>query len=328
MCVESAAQASVTPEFLVTKRDSNKQVNQHFIPRFIIEGFVDHVATGNRGVWVYRATTQSWAKRPTRRIASLEDFYSFVEANGDRDDTLEHYMQEIETQIAPFFRNGIEKRRRLNVPREDDAFVTFCALLICRNPTTVERTKRALEALAYTTLHEAFSTPQSFQDLRRRFREKTGKEFPNFVNPLEVLSKFRPSATHAAGLGFSILNLAFLCHVLGNSQATFLCAPANSPFITSDVPYYMGFSRAGEIAEILVPLSARTSVVFHPNQEPRYQYLNLTATEVEIEREQMLRVARGFIISPSTEVFTSLQLAQWSRKRHAATTAVSRPAGA
>jgi len=78
-------------------------VKQHFVPKFLIEGFVNEQEPGNRGVWVYRASDRRWSKRSTKKVAALEDFYTFVEANGVRDDTTEDFMAKIERQFAPFF---------------------------------------------------------------------------------------------------------------------------------------------------------------------------------------------------------------------------------
>src|SRR5438874_639811 len=128
-------------------------MNQHFIPRFLVEGFVAP-EKGNRGVWVYRASTHGWSKRPTRQTAALEDFYTFVEANGDRDEALEAYMAEIEREAAPYVRKIIAERPRLSKPDPHDVVVTFCALLICRNPSMIQRTKSVLEQYAQEMLAE------------------------------------------------------------------------------------------------------------------------------------------------------------------------------
>ncbi len=89
--------------FCVRRTGYTYLVKQHFVPKFLIEGFVNEQEPGNRGVWVYRASDRRWSKRSTKKVAALEDFYTFVEANGVRDDTTEDFMAKIERQFAPFF---------------------------------------------------------------------------------------------------------------------------------------------------------------------------------------------------------------------------------
>src|SRR5438270_12361560 len=104
-------------------------MNQHFVPKFLIEGFVNDEEPGNRCAWVYRASERVWSKRPTRKTASLEDFYTFVESNGVKDETLEEFMGGIERQFAPILHGAIANRRRIAPPQPFDIVVTFCALL-------------------------------------------------------------------------------------------------------------------------------------------------------------------------------------------------------
>src|SRR3954453_23050379 len=243
-------------------------MNQHFVPRFLIENFVDPQSRGNRGVWVYRASTQQWSKRPTRRTASLDDFYTFLAANGDSDNTYEDFMEKIETLLSPFVRDGIERRRRLSPPQPYDVFVAFCALLICRNPQTVRRTRDALVRRAYAELDRHFSTPEAFQKMRAEYHQHTGKDFPNFVDPRAVLANLKLDATHEAAIGFAGLALSSLNEVLGKCRVTFLCAPESSSFITSDVPYDIRTDNSGEISNVCVPLSPRTAALFVPDTNP------------------------------------------------------------
>src|SRR5229473_6608332 len=115
-------------------RATIRDVNQHYIPKFILEGFVDLSDLGNRGVWTYKVSERKWSKRPTRRTASLDDFYSLVDLGGDRDDAVENYLRAIETPMAVLLSAEIAVRRSISPPRPHDLFVTFCSQLICRNP--------------------------------------------------------------------------------------------------------------------------------------------------------------------------------------------------
>jgi Protein of unknown function (DUF4238) len=287
-------------------------LNQHFISRFLIENFVDESAPGNRGVWVYRASENKWEKRPTRKTGSLEDFYSFVEENGDRDDTLENFMEKIETQVAPIIRDGIEVARKLSQPQPYDVFVCFCALLICRNPATFEHVKSALVRQILDEMKRDFGNQAAFQRLRTEFKQHTGADFPNFVNPAEVIGKFKFSATKTGGLGFSMLMLEPLNEQLGRLHVRFLRAPSGRSFITSDSPYVVGPSEAAKIEQLLVPLSPRTCAMFYPDAELKYDYLDVQDRDVDSVNESVLSVAREFVIAFSPDAVSEEVLAKWA----------------
>jgi hypothetical protein len=286
-------------------------MNQHFITRFLIENFIDESAPGNRGVWVYRASRKKWEKRPASRTASLEDYYSFVEKNGERDDTLEDLMENIETKAAPIIRNTIEKGGRLAPPQPYDLFICFCALLICRNPATIERVKSTLALELVDEMKRDFGNQEAFQRLRADFKNDTGADFPNFVSPEELIGKFRFSATKAGGLGFSMMMLALLNEQLGRLHVRFLRAPTGRTFITSDSPYVIGSSASAEIEKLMVPLSPRTCAMFYPDIDSRYDYLSVDEETVDFVNQSVLNAAQEFVVAFSPDAVSEESLTKW-----------------
>jgi Protein of unknown function (DUF4238) len=288
------------------------KLNQHFISRFLIENFVDESAPGNRGVWVYRASHEKWSKRPTRTTGALEDFYTLIEKNGDRDYTLEDFMERIETQVAPIIRDGIEAGRRLSPPQPYDAFVCFCALLICRSPGTFERVKRSLVRQILDEMKLDFADQESFQRFRSEFKEHTATDFPNLVDPAKVLSNFQVSATKEGGIGFSMLMLQPLNEQLGRLHVRFLRSPSGRTFITSDCPYVIGTSQPGLIEQLLVPLSPRTCAMFYPGAEPKYDYLDVQERDVDFVNYSVLGAAQEFLIAFSPDAVPEELITEWS----------------
>ena len=289
-------------------------MNQHFIPKFLIEGFVDSRPNGNRGVWVYRAATKTWSKRSTRKTAALDDFYSFVEANGERDDTLEQMMQSIETPMARILRKEILNRRSLAPPRPYDLFVTFCALLICRNPATVARVQEILAREAKKLMTDVVASKEKFHEFRKEFKEETGKDFPNLVEPEKAMAALKVTATKAGGLGFSIAMLEILAEALGKMAVDFVFSPEGKPFITSDLPYTTSPSPRGgdRFNQVIVPLSAEVVAVFNESEKPVYEYVDTSPSGVFALNQTMLSVAREYVISSRNDAVPDDLLRAWA----------------
>ena len=59
----------------------------------------------------HRAQYRQWKKRPTKRTASLDDFYSLIEPGGERKDAIEDLLHEYETPVALLLERDLEARR-------------------------------------------------------------------------------------------------------------------------------------------------------------------------------------------------------------------------
>lgn len=179
-------------------------MRQHYIPEFILKGFVEEGAPGNRGIWVFDAKRQRWNKRPTRRTASIDDFYSFVESGGERDDQLEDFLQSLETPVAMLLARDIAAKRPLGAPHPEDLFVTFCAFLIVRNPLTIDQVKKDLAQRARDFLEEITASPEAFQHFRAEVAAGTGQEFPNLIDFRRLRTDFAVNTRKAGGLSVSL----------------------------------------------------------------------------------------------------------------------------
>jgi hypothetical protein len=290
-------------------------VNQHFVPKFLIEGFVNDDEPGNRGVWVYRASDRQWSKRPTKKTAALEDFYTFVEANGVRDDTQESFMGKIEKEFAPILRDAIAVCRQLAPPQPFDLLVTFCALLICRNPNTAAKTADALVRRAKELITETIATEESFQATRTELRERAGINFPNIVaaDRPRLLTEFSFTATKASSLGFAMLMLQRLPEDLAHMAISFYHTSSSRPFVTSDVPYAMLWPPSSPTLEqLIVPLSATIAAVFDSDETPVYRHREASDLIVRRVNANILGGAREFLISRDPNIFPDAALEKWS----------------
>jgi hypothetical protein len=308
------------PSVLLTSCTTAKmgKMNQHYVPKFLIEGFVNEDELGNRGVWVYRASDCDWSKRPTRQTAALDDFYTFVENDEPRDDTLEESMGRIEKLFAPILRDAISTRREIAPPQPFDAIVTFCSLLICRNPTTAARTGDILVRKAKQIMSEVIATEESFQQFRKEFIEKAGVDFPNIVaeDRPRLLTDFRVSPTRLGSLGISMLTLQFLPEQLATMAISFYHTSLALPFITADVPYAIkpatSDSDSFEIEQLIVPLSPSVTAVFDAEEPPLYRHRDASEANVRQVNAAILCSAREFLLSRDPNVIPIDVLRRWS----------------
>jgi hypothetical protein len=185
----------------------------------------------------YHARYKRWQKRSTKTTASLDDFYSFIEPDGSREDAVEDMLREFETPMALLLKKDIAARQLIGSrPHRDDLFITFCSLLFARKPATVERAKAVLAADAERWLTEITESDRAFQDFRSEYRGALGVEFPNVINYKCLRDGFRISATRAGGLGVAMMSSRVFADHLSAIDVNFLFAPEGGlQFITADV---------------------------------------------------------------------------------------------
>lgn len=289
---------------------------QHYIPKFILEGFVNESALGNRGVWVYHATYKSWQKRSTKRTASLDDFYSFIEDDGERDDAVEEMLQGIETPSALLLRKDIGQRLPIaGPPHRDDLFITFCSLLIARNPATIDRTKAVVARSAQQWLDEITESAESFQAFREEYRKTLGVEFPNVIDFRSLRAGFNITTTKSGGLGVSLAMSRAFADKLAAMDVDFLFAPSSGPaFVTADVPYLIiGMPQDPTVFDqVIIPLSAEVTAVFNASDDPRYDYVDATPGVARSINRAMLLAAHDMIISRTPDAFSKTMLDAWA----------------
>ena len=289
---------------------------QHYIPKFILEGFVDESASGNRGVWVYHAKYKSWQKRSTKRTASLDDFYSFIEDDGERDDAVEEMLHGIETPSALLLRKDIVQRRPISgPPHRDDLFITFCSLLIARNPATINRTKAILARSAQQWLDEITESAEAFQAFREEYRKNLGVELPNVIDFRRLRTGFNISATKSGGLGVSLATSREFADKLAAMDVDFMFAPESGPsFVTADVPcLIIGMPQDATVFDqVIVPLSAEVTAVFNASDDPSYDYVDATSSDARSINRAMLVAAHEMIISRTPDAFSKTVLDAWA----------------
>jgi hypothetical protein len=236
----------------------------------------------------------------------MSNFYSDVRPNGELDHTAEYQMQRLESTIMPTLRYHIEARRRISPPLPYDAFVTFVATLICRNPYRISDVKSEVTNRLLADLKTDFTSPEAFQNLRADFARRTGRSFPNLAEPQSALKHVRFEMNHFASVALSMLQMPALTERLGTAQIIFLCAPDVASFVTGDVPYLAYSDSAGTLTTLCVPLSPRTAAVFSWKAEPKYAYLDIDRATVLSVNSDIINASREYVICSSKDALDGL----------------------
>lgn len=290
-------------------------MNQHYVPQFILEGFVNPTDPGNLGVWVYHAKYRTWRKRSTGSTTSLEDFYSLVETDGTRDDTVENLLHEVETPMALLLTREIAERHPIaSRPLYNDLFITFCAHLLARNPLTVSRVKDVVAREAHKVIEEIARTPELFEQERESYEAPTGREFPRQDTLARIGTDFQLSTTKAGALTAAVATASVVAEKLAEMSVDFLFAPADGPtYITADVPY-VTFPKAdgSGLEQVVVPLSPSIAAVFNEAEAPAYRYVDAAAVTVRTINLAMLTAADMMIVSFSPDIMPKDFLDKWA----------------
>jgi len=290
-------------------------MNQHYVPKLILDGFVNPDEPGNRGVWVYRRSTQQWLKRPTRRVASIDDLYNFTSSDEPRDDTIEQSMSSIESTFAAVLREAIIPRRAIALPRPFDIVVTFCALLMCRNPSTGDKMGDIMVRDAKAHFASVIASDEAFQAFRTEMRDRAGIDFPNIVpaDRPRLLTDFAINPTKFGSLGVALLGLQVFPEQLAQMAISFYHTSSSDPFITADRPYaIVNVGDTAEIEQLVVPLSATVAAVFDTGEPPAYRHRDASHANVLQANAAILSSAEDILISYTPNVIAPEVLNRWA----------------
>ena len=289
-------------------------MKQHYVSKFIVEGFVDEAGDGNRGVWVFNSKVRRWAKRPTRRTASSDDFYTLFDQVGQRDDALEALFESVETPMAMLLRKDLMAQRPIaGRPASEDLFIHFCSLLIARNPAMIDRMKSHLAREGQSLFREITASDEAFQAARSEYQQATGKQLLNIQNIARLRDKFAISATKAGGL-LAIGGAELIAEKLSAMTVDFLIPTGGGTFITGDIPYVLigHEDHPGELDQVIIPLAANFAAVFNSSEQPLYEYVDVPPNVVSSVNRAILTNGSEVLISKSPDVFPVSVLERWA----------------
>jgi hypothetical protein len=287
---------------------------QHYIPKFYLKGFTDNC----RRLWVCEKFKPIRESKP-KAEAHGPDYYTHAE-KGERDETAEDILEEVESKAAPIIRKLANPQYTLS-PENAGYVITFVAFLFARVPSwrehldgiAVEVTKR--ELLRTASNKERFH--QKYAELENARGEPFGVDPEELrLNVLKGRFDFKQSSK-AFKLGSMCMSATAVAKTLSTMGYQAFYAPEGKFFVTSDAPVYtiqpdgtgmatVGMGFGWENVEVYCPLNKKTCFRLKKGIKPmgrtveagRVDEINCivmaTATQYLYSSEGHRRIARLF----------------------------------
>lgn len=240
--------------------------DQHYIPKFYLKGFTDK----QRNLWVCEKFKPIRASKP-KHEAHRPDYYTHAE-EGQRDETAENILKEVESRVAPIVRK-LANPQDVPTPENASHLIMFVAFMFARVPSWREHLDKMAAEIATDTQLRIARDKEKFHKSCEDFERSTGKSLGMDYEKMRqyiLNGEFEiVQASVAFNLG-AMFNSAFtILGELGNYGYQRLYAPEGVFFLTSDSPVYtiqpdgkgqatigMGFGWPG--VEVYFPLNKRT----------------------------------------------------------------------
>src|SRR5262249_54751568 len=110
-------------------------MEQHYIPRFYLEGFCDPDPPPRYTpyLWVFGKSERRWHRRAPRNVATRPDYYDFTDLWGNRQPFLEHVLQVVGSGVAPILGTKIASCEPLTAA-DREYLAGFLGLMMTRTP--------------------------------------------------------------------------------------------------------------------------------------------------------------------------------------------------
>lgn len=213
--------------------------SQHYIPQFLLRGFLDPSRPTDPVIWAYNGSNHQWKRMRPRRAAALPGFYTITNRQGEEANEIETYLSQLENKAAKILRDAIIPRRILNDEQRCN-LAEFIAAMFARVPFIQESISGIFqnvgENIAWLTYQRFTDDPEGFEEHKRNLESKSGLSFdgllPEHLNP----SNYRIIPNRAYILGVAFDQIERIMGYLLKMSWTFLHTTQQFPFIISDNP--------------------------------------------------------------------------------------------
>lgn len=144
---------------------------QHYIPKFYLKGFTDKEGT----LWVYEKFKPLRASKP-KSEANRPDYYTHCE-KGERDETAENVLKDIESVVAPIIRKLANPQYELT-PEHAGRLYVFVASMFARVPSWREYVNDAAAEMAKRIQQQNAKEKEKFHEWCAEFERSTGRTLP------------------------------------------------------------------------------------------------------------------------------------------------------
>lgn len=205
---------------------------QHYLPRFYLAGF-----SRDGGVWVHDAERGVYERRNPKNLATRKHYYSVETETGEMDFTVEHVLGMVENGTAQII-------RRLDTGKPIDYWdkihlAQFVALMKFRVPFFERYFADVSDASVKQMMKDDFPTVESVQEkleeLGRRSDPGNPQQAEGIFRGLQD-PKYRVKSNAAARVAAMLVLTLQISRVLTFLEWTFVVAPEETSFVTSDDP--------------------------------------------------------------------------------------------
>lgn len=264
---------------------------QHYIPKFYLKGFTDKQGK----LWVcekFRALRESRPKHEAHR----PDYYTHAE-QGERDETAEETLEEIESRAAPIIRK-LANPAFIPTPQQMGHVYLFTAFMFARVPAWRENLDRMFSRVAKEQQLKLAQNKEQFHKMCADMERDTGKplgmdaeELRQYVLKGEYEIVQASAAYNLGSMFQSALDIAGTLQEFGYEV---LYAPTGRFFVTSDSPVFTLRPEPGKQATIGMGFGWPGVLVHFP-----------------LNKRACLRLTRG--VEPATIEIGEYELGQLNR---------------
>jgi Protein of unknown function (DUF4238) len=260
---------------------------QHYIPRFYLNGFTDEEGT----LWVYEKFKPLRASKP-KHEANRPDYYTHLET-GERDETAENVLMDIESVVAPIVRKLANPQYELTDENAGKLYM-FVASMFARVPSWRKYMNEAVGEMAKRVQQRSAEERDKFHRWCTDFEKKTGRSLPVKYEELRhfvIKGDYTiEQASDAYNLGLMFKSVLTVAKELKNYGFEVMYAPVGKVFLTSDAPVFtvqpdgagqasigMGFGWPG--VEVYLPLNKRACLRLRRGATARAIQIRANAVE-------------------------------------------------
>jgi hypothetical protein len=208
---------------------------QHYIPRFYLKGFTDR----QRKLWVCEKFKTIRASKP-KHEAHRPDYYTHAE-QGERDETAEDTLEEIESRAAPIVRKLANPAFR-PTPEQMGHVYLFTAFMFARVPAWRENLDRMFGRVAKEHELRLAKDKQQFHKMCADMERDTCKPLNMDAEELRqyiLKGEYEiVQASTAYNLGSMFQSAVHIAGTLQEFGYEVLYAPIGRFFVTSDSPVF------------------------------------------------------------------------------------------
>jgi hypothetical protein len=277
---------------------SSGQKAQHYIPKLYLKGFTDR----QKRLWVCEKFQPIRSSRP-KYEAHRPDYYTHEE-RGERDETAEDVLKQVESQSAPIICKLANPHYALT-PERAGRVILFVAFMFVRVPTWREHLDNIAAGLAMSRLMRVANDRENFHQICAEMEREKGKSLGVDIEVLRrnaLDGRFDiKQGSKAFNLGSMFMSGGDVAKQLATMGYHALYAPPGKFFVTSDSPVYtiqpdghgqatvgMGFGH--DNVEVYFPLNKKTCLKLKRGIVPKGRMIENGHVD-EINRMTMVTAA-------------------------------------